>query len=65
VNWPMPWRHVYLEGGFTHEMAKAFGVTSIPKPLLIDPEGNVIAVGRQLRGPNLRKTLANVLGDAG
>lgn len=65
VNWPMPWLNAYLEGGFTSETARAFGVTSIPKPILVDAEGKVLAVGRTLRGHALEETLREALGEAG
>lgn len=65
VSWPMPWRHAYLDGGFTSDTARAFGVTSIPKPILVDPDGTVVAVGRALRGAALDETLQRALGDAG
>jgi len=65
VNWPMPWRHGYLEGGFTSDLARSFGVTSIPKPILVDPSGKILAVGRALRGQALDETLREALGEAG
>jgi len=36
-------------------------VNSIPKPILIDPSGKIVAMGLQLRGANLKKTLAKYL----
>lgn len=53
----MPWMHTFVEGGFENPIAEKFEVTGIPKPILINPEGKIVAMGIQLRGANLRKTL--------
>jgi len=60
-RWPMPWQHVFLDTGFRHAFAKAYGVTSIPMPVLVGPSGEVLALGRELRGENLSRTLDQVL----
>ena len=59
---PMPWKHAFVAGGFTSPVAQAYGVMGIPKPLLIDPKGVIVASGSQLRGDELEKTLAKFLG---
>ena len=59
---PMPWDHAFVEGGFTAPIAQAYGVKGIPKPLLISPEGIIVASGGQLRGEELEKTLERFLG---
>ena len=59
---PMPWDHAFVAGGFNAPVAQAYGVQGIPKPLLISPEGVIVASGGQLRGENLEKTLAKFLG---
>lgn len=62
---PMPWTHAYVEGGFEHPLAKAYGVHGIPRPLLVGPDGKIVAVGDALRGEDLLKVLAKHLdGDA-
>lgn len=61
ARWPMPWQHAFLTGGFENPMARAFEVRSIPKPVLVGPDGIIIAVGRELRGSNLERTLAAAL----
>lgn len=58
---PMDWKHAFIEGGFQNPLADAFGVKSIPKALLIGPDGKILASGAQLHGENLEKTLAKVL----
>ena len=59
---PMPWKHAFVEGGFQNPVAEAYGVKGIPKPLLIGPDGKIVASGAQLRGENLQKTLEQFLG---
>ncbi len=60
-QWPMPWLHAFVKGGFNSELAKKFEVTGIPKPILVDPTGTVVAMEGELRGENLEKTLAKFL----
>jgi thiol-disulfide isomerase/thioredoxin len=58
---PMPWHHAFVEKGFTSDLAKAFAVTGIPKPILVGPGGKIVAMGESLRGEDLEKTLAKLL----
>lgn len=58
---PMPWKHGFLGRG-RHPLLESYGVVSIPRAVLLDPEGRVIGSGRSLLGANLEKTLARVLG---
>nr|WP_320132760.1 TlpA disulfide reductase family protein [uncultured Holophaga sp.] len=58
---PMPWSHAYVQGGFTSALAQAYGVKGIPKPLLIGPDGTILATGADVRGENLEKTLEKYL----
>lgn len=60
----MPWYHGFVEGGFDSQIAQTFEITGIPKPILLDPNGKIVATGVQLRGPNLRKTLEKLLSDS-
>ncbi len=64
AKWKMPWLHTFVENGFRSDLAKRFGVFGIPKPILVDPTGKIVASQGQLRGGNLEKTLAKVLGQA-
>ena len=61
-KWKMPWQHSFVEGGFTSELAKQFEVIGIPKPILVDANGTIVATDTELRGENLEKTLTRVLG---
>lgn len=60
-RYPMPWLHTFVDGGFENELAQRYEVSGIPKPILINPEGKIVAMGIQLRGANLRKTLSRFL----
>ena len=60
---PMPWKHAFIEGGFQNPLSEAYGVKGIPKPVLIGPDGRIVASGSDLRGENLVKTLAKFLGN--
>lgn len=60
-KWKMPWLHSFIEKSFQSELAKTFEVFGIPKPLLIDPEGKIVAIDDKLRGEELDKTLTEVL----
>lgn len=53
----MPWMHVFSEGVWESEAAKAFEVSGIPKPILIDPNGKIVALEEDLRSDKLEKTL--------
>ncbi len=62
-KWKMPWLHSFVEGGFNSDLAKTFEVIGIPKPILVDKDGNIVAMDMDLRGERLEKTLAKVLGE--
>jgi thiol-disulfide isomerase/thioredoxin len=57
----MPWLHAFVTGGFRSELATTFGVLGIPKPILVGADGSIVATSG-LRGEELHKTLARVLG---
>ncbi len=59
---PMPWKHAFIEGGFQNPLSEVYGVKGIPKPLLIGPDGRIVASGSELKGVNLAKTLEKFLG---
>jgi thiol-disulfide isomerase/thioredoxin len=63
-TWKMPWMHAFVEGNFDSELAERFEVIGIPKPILIDNSGKIIAAGNELRGSALDRTLARILGQA-
>ena len=57
----MPWLHGWLRKGFREPVVQMFGVTALPFPILLDPEGKILAFGVQLRAGNLQRTLAQHL----
>lgn len=63
AKWKMPWLHAFAQGGFRSGLAQTFEVSGIPKPVLVDPNGRIVATEGELRGPKLEKTLETYLGD--
>lgn len=62
-RYPMPWLHAFVDGGFRSELAQAFEVQGIPKPVLVNPEGIIVATEGELRGDRLEQTLEKFLGN--
>lgn len=56
-RFPMAWKHVYSPGLFNSKAAELFEVSGIPKPILVGPDGRIIAISEGLRGEELEKTL--------
>lgn len=59
-KWPMPWMHTLVKGGFINELSKTFEVYGIPKPILVGPDGKIIATEANLHGEKLLSTLSKV-----
>lgn len=57
---PMPWKHAYLGRG-PHPLNEAYGVVGIPKPILVGPDGRILATDAALRGQRLFTTLEKFL----
>jgi thiol-disulfide isomerase/thioredoxin len=57
-RWKMPWLHSLL----SPEVKKQFEIAGIPKAVLIDQRGRIVATDRDLRGRNLDQTLTPLLG---
>jgi thiol-disulfide isomerase/thioredoxin len=60
-KWKMPWLHTFVTGN--ESLISAFEVIGIPRPLLVDGNGKIIAMETELRGDQLEKTLAKFLGE--
>jgi hypothetical protein len=60
-KWKMPWLHTFVTDD--KPLAKAFEVMAIPRPLLVDGNGTIVAMELELRGDQLEKTLAKFLGE--
>ena len=56
----LTWLHVSDLQGWQSAYGQLYGVTSIPQTVLLDREGNILA--RNLRGADLERKLAQVLG---
>lgn len=54
----LTWTHVSDLKGWGNEVAKMYGISSIPQNLLLDKEGKIIA--KNLRGPDLEAKLAEI-----
>lgn len=55
---PMPWRHVFLGRDSKDPILSAVGLTTIPRPILVGPDGNVFeAQGEKLRGASLMESV--------
>jgi thiol-disulfide isomerase/thioredoxin len=62
-DWRMPWLHTYVEGGADSELAADLDVVNIPRAILIDRDGTILATNEALRGERLRETLSRVIHD--
>lgn len=63
ARFPMPWLHTFVDGGFRSDLSQSFEVSGIPKPILVNPEGIIVAVEGELRGEQLARTLTRILRD--
>jgi peroxiredoxin len=57
----LEWTHVSDLKGWKNEVAKLYGVSSIPHTILLDEEGRIIQ--RNLRGEKLEEKLAEIFGE--
>jgi thiol-disulfide isomerase/thioredoxin len=60
-KWKMPWLHTFVTND--KPLTNAFEVIAIPRPLLVDGNGTIVAMESELRGDQLEKTLAKFLGE--
>jgi len=60
----MPWKHAFVENGFGSSIADKFEVVGIPRPVLVGPDGQIVATAGDLHGEKLLKTLERHLGSA-
>ncbi|GAB4314900.1 MAG: hypothetical protein Kow0074_02180 [Candidatus Zixiibacteriota bacterium] len=59
------WRHIYDHKAWDSPLVSAYMVRGIPNPVLIGPDGSLEAMGEDLRGENLTKTIKRVLDKKG
>lgn len=60
-KWKMPWLHAFSDGIFESKAGEIFEVVGIPKPILVSPDGVIVAMDTELRGDRLEQTLAKYL----
>ena len=61
-KWKMPWLHTFVTDD--RELTTAFEIVSIPRPILIDGSGKIVAMEEELRGTHLETTLSRLLGNS-
>ncbi len=57
----MPWYHVFLDKSIRDKVGETFEVGGIPKPILVSPEGVILAMENEIREEDLAKTLQKYL----
>lgn len=62
-KWSLPWFNSFIKYDSNNQLIKDFELTSIPKPMLINGDGKIIATDMQLRGESLDKTLSKLFGN--
>ncbi|MGH9379645.1 MAG: thioredoxin-like domain-containing protein [Thermoanaerobaculia bacterium] len=63
-RFPMPWEHAVVEEGMDSPVAKTFEIVAIPRPILVGPDGTILAMEGDLRGDDLEPTLERFLSPA-
>jgi peroxiredoxin len=61
-KWKMPWLHAFLGSNPDNKVVTDFQVITVPKRYLIGPDGNLVAMGKDLDGSRLEQTLKKYLG---
>jgi thiol-disulfide isomerase/thioredoxin len=61
-NWAMPWQNAMESSHTTGSLRWSFGVWSIPFPMLVSSQGIILALGDDLKGENLQRTLEKFIG---
>ncbi len=59
-KWSMPWTHTFVSYKDRAKLSQDFEVSGIPKPVLVDEHGIIIASGSELRGEGLLRVLESV-----
>ncbi|MCX6141393.1 MAG: TlpA disulfide reductase family protein [Candidatus Kapabacteria bacterium] len=61
IQHPMPWNIVFSQGLWKSEAARILEAAEIPRTILVDPDGRIVAVNDGLRATDLEKTLERYL----
>lgn len=59
-RYPMPWDHTLISEEDHDRIHSKFEITGIPRPILVDPNGNIIALDEQIRGEKLVEKLSSI-----
>jgi thiol-disulfide isomerase/thioredoxin len=62
-NATMPWKHVWISRSELKKVHDQFEVTGIPKPILVNREGEIVGLKAELRQENLDKVLEGLFGN--
>jgi peroxiredoxin len=60
-KWKMPWLNTFSGMEFSAPLPRSFEVNSLPRAILVDARGTIIATDGELRGEHLERTLEAVL----
>ena len=60
-RYPMPWRHTLVSPDDDRSVRAQFEITGIPRPILVDETGTIIAVDDALRGEKLLEQVTNAV----
>ncbi len=60
-EWKMPWKHGFVSNTEGRKISQAFEVIGIPRPILVDKDGKILAMEGELRGQNLEQTLTKYI----
>ena len=61
-QYSMPWMHTLVSDARNNAVKAAFEIDGLPRPILVDGEGKIIAVDAELRDGKLLEVLADVFG---
>jgi thiol-disulfide isomerase/thioredoxin len=59
--WSMPWVHAFVGDDWTSDIVTAFQIPGLPRTVLVDRDGVIVAVDSDLRGARLDQTLSGVM----
>lgn len=61
-KWKLPWMNVFLGKDINGKAVRDFNAFDIPVAFLVDPKGNLVAMGKKLSDENLRIAIEKYLG---
>lgn len=58
----MPWAHAFVDRNQASDVNRRFEIAGIPRPILVGPDGRILALSSKLRGDRLEQTIAEQVG---